>query len=503
MVNAPTILLRERLIAAIDGRWNGGLGIVLGGPGLGKSTLIRQAILESATLERGAEYLIRCRTDWTATSLHGALRDLLPAFDDAGSPEPRPGLIAEYLWSAAPARVGLIFDDFHLLDESGTSYVLELRDALPSNAHLLVASRENPLVSALLITADPALVINGGDLLFDDAEVDAFARETQINVAALQRAGGWPAVLALTASAGSDVAGAYLYQKVLAGLSRQEQGDLAVAAALRDLDAELAQKVLEGSASDLGSIPMVDTPAGGGLVVHDLWREPLDGLVSTERLTSARTVAADHAEAAGDVDRALSVLIEGGLSNEARRVVLRHIALGADRVPLDRVDRWLRGITSPEQALLRQLLQLLRDGLVAGSLSELQLDEITDRCRQADEFDLEAIVCEIRFAASWSADDADSCIAIAGRLAELHDLGVPAAAAGSLLRDITSARRDGQNEVVLKLIEQGRQELPESMRTDWNVTLELETLVALGRPCLLYTSPSPRDATLSRMPSSA
>ena len=26
---------------------------------------------------------------------------------------------------------------------------------------------------------------------------------------------------------------------------------------------------------------------------------------------------------------------------------------------------------------------------------------------------------------------------------------------------------------------------------------------AIGQPCLLYTSPSPRDATLSRMPSSA
>ena len=27
--------------------------------------------------------------------------------------------------------------------------------------------------------------------------------------------------------------------------------------------------------------------------------------------------------------------------------------------------------------------------------------------------------------------------------------------------------------------------------------------VAINNPCLLYTSPSPRDATLSRMPSSA
>ena len=28
-------------------------------------------------------------------------------------------------------------------------------------------------------------------------------------------------------------------------------------------------------------------------------------------------------------------------------------------------------------------------------------------------------------------------------------------------------------------------------------------LISLGHSCLLYTSPSPRDATLSRMPSSA
>ena len=36
----------------------------------------------------------------------------------------------------------------------------------------------------------------------------------------------------------------------------------------------------------------------------------------------------------------------------------------------------------------------------------------------------------------------------------------------------------------------------------FNVTVALEDLV-LGCICLLYTSPSPRDATLSRMPSSA
>ena len=35
------------------------------------------------------------------------------------------------------------------------------------------------------------------------------------------------------------------------------------------------------------------------------------------------------------------------------------------------------------------------------------------------------------------------------------------------------------------------------------VRLPKEVLAVVLRPCLLYTSPSPRDATLSRMPSSA
>ena len=36
-----------------------------------------------------------------------------------------------------------------------------------------------------------------------------------------------------------------------------------------------------------------------------------------------------------------------------------------------------------------------------------------------------------------------------------------------------------------------------------NKTIPNERTASLGRLCLLYTSPSPRDATLSRMPSSA
>jgi len=478
----PNVVLRERLIAAADQRWGGGFGIILGGPGLGKSTLVRQAMFESATLGRGTEVLIRCRPDWTSRSLHLSLCDQLAGMNDVDAAEPRPEIVAENLWSMAPQRVGVILDDLHMLDESAITYTLELRDSLPSNAHLVVASRENPLLSALLMTSHPSFVIDGGELLFTDAEVDAFSAEAQVELPALQAAGGWPAVLALTASAGANVAGAYLYQKVLAGLSRQQQGDLAIAAALGEVDAELARSVLDGSTQDLAAIPLVESPAGGGIIVHDLWREPLQGLVDQERLDTARRTAAGIAEASGDSDRAVSVLVEGALTAEAREVILRDIANGADRVPVDRVDRWLRNMTSPDQALLRQTLHLLRTGLIEGSLSDVALDEISDRCRNAGESDLESIVCEIRFAAAWSADETDTCIAMADRLAELYELGVESAAPGQYMRELTEARSVGDNTRVLALIQKARNEVGADVGLDWNISLELETLVALGRP---------------------
>ena len=37
----------------------------------------------------------------------------------------------------------------------------------------------------------------------------------------------------------------------------------------------------------------------------------------------------------------------------------------------------------------------------------------------------------------------------------------------------------------------------------WEAQIQLQKLPRNASPCLLYTSPSPRDATLSRMPSSA
>ncbi len=479
-------VLRDRLVSAIDPRWNGGLCVLFGGPGMGKSTLIRQAMLESGTLERGEQHLIRCRPAWTAAALHRAIADAINLSDDAplgGQPDDLAGAVAEALWSSAPTRVGIVLDDLHAIDEGALDYVVALSRLLPANGHLLIASRDHPRIVATLMSENPDLVIEETSLLFTDDEVVRLAEAVGLEKAALDSAGGWPAVLALTVSAGPDVAGAYLYQTVLAGLSRRQQGDLAVAAVLGELDREVAGIVLEGPVAELGGVPLVDLPVGGGVIVHDLWNEPLHGLVSQERLEEAAAVSSAAALRNGDIERGVSVLMSVGLVADARHRAIQHIAEAADRVPLVRIDRWLQLFVTPTQALLRQTLQFIRSGLVEGHLRRDRLDDLIERVRAAGELDLEALLCEVRFAIAWSADDVNQCMDLANRMVELHSGGVDITAHAHYTAKITAARAAGQNDEALDLIRQARLELGASSGLDWwNIPLELEILLALGRP---------------------
>ena len=490
----------------LDARWDGGLVVVVGGPGLGKSTLVDQARLESATLGRGEEFVVRARTGWTDGRLHRALLREIETQSGANvvAAEPveygdgtDPSVVAERLWALAPNRVGLIIDDLHALEESGLTYVLELRASLPSNGHLVVVTRETSHLSALLLTADPALVLDDDDLLFDDAELDRFAEATGVDVERLHRAGGWPAILALTASVGSNVADAYLYDKVLGGLTETQQSDLAIASFVGELDRAAASAVLHGRTDEFLSIPLVELPSAGGIIVHDLWSEPLEGKVKPERLHEAVRSVAGLAEQMGDIDRAISLLSKAGLRRDVRAAMVRHIVAGPDRVPVSRLDRWLRQIRHPEDGLLRQMLQQLRKGLVVGEIDTAELDELRDRCRKAGELDLEAIALEIFFASAWAADEVDACLEILDRLIELHNDGVEVAAHATFTHAITSARSAGDSNRVLELIAEMRDRPATEPGVDRMLTLELETLVSLGRPFRAKARLEELDAVMS------
>ena len=94
------------------------------------------------------------------------------------------------------------------------------------------------------------------------------------------------------------------------------------------------------------------------------------------------------------------------------------------------------------------------------------------------------------------------------RLTELNPVYVPGTIGITGREDLhraislDSMIQDGrQNQVIRNMVYQLRQS------DDWEPFVEtiqpLFSLNGLDIPCLLYTSPSPRDATLSRMPSSA
>lgn len=470
-------ILRHRLVSLVDQRWQGGLTLTVGGPGMGKSTLVNQAMTESEMLARGQEWLIRCGRGWDAAQLEVGFRRSIPGLEEVDARR-----LVELLWTHAPHGIGLVVDDAHELDDSGIDMLVEIRRQLPSNAHLWVIGRDLPRFVARFMTADPVLVINEEALLFDDPELSAFASVSQLKPSTLANAGGWPALLALCASAGDAVASAYLYDSVLAGLSQQQQGDLAVAAALGEIDAALTGRVLRGTATSLAAVPLVDLLPGGGIAVHELWRDPTSGLVDRERLDDAARLTAAHAERLGDVDHAASVLHHGALHDDARRLMIRHIAAGADRVPLDRVQRWLGLATAPTDGLLRQTLQLLRSGLVDGTIDPQRLESLSDRCRLAGEFDLEALVAQMRFAIAWSADDVDACQAIADRLIELDIAHIMSSSQARAMKEITTARASLDHVAVIERIRAARAEHGDVPGLDWNLPLELETLIRLGRP---------------------
>lgn len=481
-------ILRDRIVSMVDRRWEGGLTLAFGGPGMGKSTLVQQAMTENRTLGRGHECLVRCGRGWDAAQLGLGIERALPRnerppFDhrllgDAGETV----RIAEFFWTLAPQHVGLIIDDVHELDDSGIDYLLDISRQMPSNAHLWIVGRDHPRLVARFMTADPMLVIDEQTLLFDDAEVERFADITGLKTTTLDNAAGWPALLALCASAGDAVANVYLYDSVLAGLSHRQQGDLALAAALGEVDSTLVPEILQGPVGELVAIPLVDALPGGGVSVHELWRDPTAGLIDSQRLDDATRLAASHAEHVGDIDRAASILHQRGLAADARRLMVRDIGAGADRVPLDRIQRWLGLATSPTDGLLRQTLQLIRSGLIEGTIDPERLSALSERCRRAEEFDLEAVLAQVRFAVAWSADDVEACMSIADRLMDLDVPEIMSASQARATKDITVARAELDHERVIERIQTARRELGDVPGLDWNLPLELETLVRLGRP---------------------
>ncbi len=481
---ARETLARSRLIAAADRRWQGGLSLMVGGPGMGKSTLIAQMMVESDALGRGREYVVRCQPGWTADALHRhvcqrlGIEEDLAVLADAGPGE----VVCQFLWSSAPERVGLILDDAQHLDASALDYVVTVNQLLPSNAHLFVATRDQARILARALAENPVLVIDEAELLFTADEVARFAAAGGHSADAFEQAGGWPALIGLRASTRPDVADTYLYDQVLADLDADAREDLAVAAALGDLDADLVPLVLDGPVSALSQVPMVEISADGRVMAHDLWNSQLSGTVDAQRIDKAAATVAEHLVERGDIDRAVQLLADRGLTDLVRHHIVRNLIGVADRMILTRVDSWITLTGDPEHRLLRSTLLLLRRSIIDGHLDTDDVDALVARIREAGEMDLEVLVREVQLSDAWAADDADLCLTFARRLKEMYDDGVELAAYGSHIEQVILARSEGDFEQVLTLLAAAAEDAEPWRDLEWNLPRQVETLLALGRP---------------------
>jgi DNA-binding SARP family transcriptional activator len=402
------------------GRWNHRVTALTGGPGLGKTTLLAQAIAENRMAPRGDDVWIGIEPhDADADQLaRGVTRALESAGEHRGNGKgngvdgngahehavrdasvPAPAAVADAVWHRAPTEACLVLDDVHLLPagSSGASWLADLVAALPANGHVVLASRADPPVPlGRFGTQGAVLRLLEDDLRFDDDELSGFAEVRGIDLGRFGDTGGWPAMAELVACVEQRLTGDYLWEEVLEPLGTVRRHVLAVLSDIGGADDELATAAV-GTPVDLAQVldgvPLVARGNDGWFKPHGMWRSaPGIALSPSERAEIRRRAARDLSRR-GRFDEAFRLVQEAGLWDVAP-IVLRSACLSSDRLLSNQLGRWLSAsteavrtspagrlatglhtaFTQPEQATepLRHAAQLCRaDGDIDGELTAI------------------------------------------------------------------------------------------------------------------------------------
>jgi ATP/maltotriose-dependent transcriptional regulator MalT/DNA-binding SARP family transcriptional activator len=401
------LLTRPRLLRSLTGRWQHRVTSVVGGPGLGKTTLLAQAIAENKLAPRGVDVWVGVeRQDADADRLArvvaaalsgrpvngkavgaaGATAAALAARASTGAedggridealPAPDPASVADAMWQRSPTETCLVLDDVHLLPptSSGAGWLTDLLHNLPSNGHIVFASRAVPPVPLGRYRAlGTVLYVAEEDLRFDEGELSAFATARGLDPDRFTGTGGWPAMAALTASAERNVTGSYLWEEVLEPLGTLRRHVLAVLCDLGGADGELATAAVGRPVDlddDLTGVPLVERDADGWYVPHALWRTaPRIGLDPGEA-TEIRRRAIRNLTDRGRYEAAFGLVESAGLWDDAP-AVLRTACLAGER-PSRQLARWLAAC--PE-AVRTSPAGRLAAGLHAASTTPKQAEE--------------------------------------------------------------------------------------------------------------------------------
>ena len=337
-------VMRPRLVQALAARFERRLVTVEAGAGLGKTTLLGQAVVENRLSPRGSDCWLTCEpVDSSASILLGAIvlalgRPLPPA-------APTVGDVCEAVWTVAPTEVCLVLDDTHHLEagSGGETAVRELLEALPANGHLLVAGRRLPrLAASRLMAHGRALELGEDDLRLDPAEVALLAARHEVDAAVLAGAGGWPALAELYASTGVLHAERFVWEEVLEPLPEADRRAFRRVVAVGGASGDTLDAVVDGpyDAERLAGLPLVATDGRGGVRPHPLWEDLIGARLDADEATAARRRLAAALQAQGEFGAAFELLAAVGDWDRAVEAVFD--ACNDQRAPpwRDQMERW-------------------------------------------------------------------------------------------------------------------------------------------------------------------
>ncbi|HEY8217151.1 MAG TPA: BTAD domain-containing putative transcriptional regulator [Acidimicrobiia bacterium] len=345
----PGSVVRPRLLRALVRRFEVPVICIEAGAGFGKSTLLAQAHHENLLAPRGRDAWLTCeRGDASASAL---LAGLVTTLGGSVGGEVDVHAVAEQIRSASPVAVALLVDDVHLVEPgSGAEAALgALVQELPANGHLVLAGRRLPdLPLARLAAQQRVLRLSEDDLRFTDDELDEYARGADVEVVQLEPAAGWPALVALRASA--DDTRAFMLEEVVGGLDPEVRRTLAVAALIGGGD-QAVLSAASGGSVDLAlvtQIPLVACTADGRVHVHGLWSELLTDELTEAEQDDARRAAADLLAQRGAHGEAFELLVASRLWREARRELLEACNDQAHPPWPEQLRRWERMLPDDE-----------------------------------------------------------------------------------------------------------------------------------------------------------
>jgi DNA-binding SARP family transcriptional activator len=499
----PRSLTRPRLLRRLLDRWERPVTTVVGGAGLGKTTLLAQAVAENRLAPRGEDLWIGLEpadldAEWLARDVLDAVVAAPgdPVDDGEGGATTAPAAtapaattVADAIWRRSPTPVCLVFDDVHLLaaGSAGAGWLAELIAALPANGHVVLASRVPPAVPLTRLATQGAVGrLTEDDLRFTGDELKDFAARQGVgDVARFDDTGGWPAMAELAASVDAGLTGDYLWEEVLGPLGPERRRVLAVVADLGGADDALATAALGTPVEldeTLAGVPLVAHGAGGWRVPHPLWRTVDAVALSPGEREAVRRPAVHHLVGQHRYDDALALAREAGLDDMVPGV-LRAACISPHRPPVGRLARWLDELPGEAKGTAGAALAAgLHAALTRPGGAAPPLQEAATMCRAAGDVDGELGALALLGRVAWWRADVALLGEVFPRVLEIEAAGHPLAAAIAGIGRAVIADLAGDDAGVLAHLDEVEPALLDPGWAGVAAWLRAVTLAGCGRP---------------------